>query len=315
MLRTTVLSLVLTVALTTGALASDVGLIISTRGDVKVYHPKKDKWSKASVMLGVADGGKVQVGPQSEAVVTLFQSGGRFLLPGGSIAVLSPGGCRTLSGPPARPLAALQVRHAQLLQGSRVASGRSAGIVVRSGFDAIELHSLSTTATLDTRPVFKWRAVEGAPSYKIRLWNENDEQIWQSEVTTPGVTYPADAPELKPNVEYLWMVTTAVNDTRFKAEGVFRILPADQREAVTKELSALQATEHGMDDDATTGVLRAEIYSRSGLWDDAINCYEKLARSFPDAAVIHATLANLLAEQGRAEQSRQHQKTAEQLAK
>ena len=291
------------------AQAAAVGLIVSTKGDVKVQRPAKKDWVKASVMLSLADGSQVKVGPNSQAVVVLYGNGARYEIAPGSVAQLSATACKNIAGPAPKAMSVLPIRQAQILKDSRVAGGRAASTVLRSGTNHLELQSLSNTAVLESRPTFRWRSVEGAAAYKVKLWDENDQQIWQGESATSTLSYPADAPALKPGIEYLWAVTTNVNDTRYKGEGVFRLLADEKSKEVKNELAPLQ----GAENDAVTGVTRAEIYASYSLWDDAIAAYQQLAQAFPDASNIHKALANLLAEQGRAEESRQHQKRTEAL--
>ena len=295
------------VTASTAARAAEVGLLSSVTGDVKVMGTPGGKWSKASLMQGLSGGGSVKVEAGGSAIVVLFQGGARYQLAPGSLTTLTADAAHGVSGPAPKALAALQIRQAKLLEGSRVAGGRAASTILRGGTAHIELQGLSATSVLDAHPVFKWSAVPGAASYKVRLWNGDDEIIWQSETKSTAVTYPADAPALKPDVDYLWNVTTTTGDTLYKGEGIFKVLSDAKRAAVQDELTALG----GMDDEAVTGVLRAEVYSRHELWDDAIATYQQLSDKFPDAAPLHEALATLLAGQAREDASRRERKAAQ----
>lgn len=292
------------------AQAADVGLIASVTGDVKVMDKPGAKWGKASVMQTLVDGSSIKVEPNSGAVIVLFHGGERYQLAPNSVAALTADTCRSVSGPPPKTLPALHIRQAKQLQGSRVASGRAASTVLRGGMAHIELQGLSATSILEARPVFKWSAVPDAASYKVRLWNDADEIIWQSEAQMTSLAYPADAPTLKPGMDYLWTVSTTVKDTLFKGEGIFRVLPPEKQQAVKDELAALGA----LDDEAISGVLRAEVFARHELWDDAVTTYQQLVEKFPNAAAIREALAALLAGQARGGESRRQQKAAAALA-
>jgi hypothetical protein len=277
------------------ARAADVGLISSIAGDVQVARPPGSKFSKASLMQSLADGSRVKVAPNSRAVVILFQGGTRYELGPGSVTTFAPGTCRKVSGPAPKPLPALQIRQAKLLQSSRVASGRAASTTIRGGPERIELHSLSATAVQQARPVFVWGALPGATAYKVRLWDENGELVWQREALTPRLDYPTEAPSLKPNTDYLWTVTSTVDDTVFKGEGNFQVLDDEKSRAVKVELDALDFSQ----DDAVAGVLRAEVFARYELWDDAIAIYQQLDTKFPASEAIRNALSELLIGQGR----------------
>lgn len=283
--------------------AAEVGLLVAVKGDVQTFRPSKNKWSKASLMESVADGGKIKVAPGGEAVITLYKNGERRQLGPGSVTTVAADACKTASGPAAITLPALPMKQIKDLAQSRVAVGRPGGTVLRGGPLDIELLGLFNTATRDRRPVFRWRAVAGAASYKLKVWDEKDDQIWQAEAVATSATYPADAPELKPGVDYIWRVTATVKGERFSANGIFRVLTHEQRVDAADELQTLPDG-----DDAVTQVLRAEFFVRRGLWDDAIAAYQSLAAAHPESAAIHSALANLLAEQGRYAQSRAEMK-------
>jgi hypothetical protein len=277
--------------------AENVGLIASIVGDVQVTRAPGSKTGKASVMQPLPAGSSVRVGPTGRAIVILFQSGARYELGPASVTNLSDQGLRGVSGPAPKSLSALQIRQAKLLAGSRVASGRAASTILRTGPSHLQLQSLSATSVLESRPTFAWSAVKGASSYKVRLWNDEDQVIWQSEAQNTSLAYPADAVALKPEIDYLWTVTTSVGDTLFKGEGLFRVLDAQKIEAVKTEIAALEADKDS--DEAVTGVLRAEVYARNELWDDAILAYQQLQAKFPDSEDIRDGLNTLLAGQSR----------------
>ncbi len=289
------------------ASAAEVGLLVAVKGNVQTFRPAKNKWSKASAMESVADGGKIKVEPNGEATIALFKNGARYQLAPGSVTLVAPDSCKTASGPAAKALPAVALRQIKDLAHSRIATGRPGGTVIRGGPHDIELQSLSNTAIL-ARPVFKWRSVDGAASYKLKIWDEKDEQIWQSEVFASTATYPADAPHLKAGIDYIWRVSAMVNGVRFDANGIFRVLTADEQTVVTEEIKTLAAE----GDQALNQVLRVEVYARHSLWDDAIAAYESLAAAYPESAAVHGTLANLYNEQGRYAQSRAEQQLAEQ---
>ena len=291
--------------MTAAARAADVGLIAGATGDVKVMRAPGAKWGKASVMQTLPGGSSIQVEAGGSAIVVLFEGGARFRLAPGSVSAVTAGTVHGVSGPPPKALPALQIRQAKLLAGSRVAGGRAASTVVRGGSARIELAGLSATSIQEERPLFRWDAVPGATSYKLRLSDADDQIIWQSTAQNTSIAYPPDAVALTPEVDYLWTVTTTADNTIFKGEGIFRVLSADKRKAVQDELAALdqpKADEEAYDE-ATLGVLRAEVFARHQLWDDAIMTYQQLAQKFPDADAIGEALSSLLTGQARTDKA------------
>jgi hypothetical protein len=294
--------------------AADAGVLVSVQKDVKVQLPG-GKLRRAGAMQSLPANSRVQVGAGSRAVVVLLKDGSRYVLGAGSVASIAGDSLKTLSGPAAGRLPSLKLQQAKILQGSRVAYGRSASMVVR-GMEKIELQTLASGATLQARPTFKWSPLAGATSYKIRLWDDNDQQILEREATTSEVTYPADAPPLKSGVEYLWRVTTVIGDNLFKQEGSFHVLSAEQRQSLQSELDALKEADKPEDAEESdlNAVLKAEVLAKYDLLDDAVAIYEQLAVKNPQSTAIHRALAGLLAEQNRMESSKRHSELAAQFS-
>ncbi|HEX8551877.1 MAG TPA: DUF928 domain-containing protein [Abditibacteriaceae bacterium] len=294
--------------------AADAGVLVSVQKDVKVHLPG-GKVRRAGAMQSLPAGSRVQVGTGGRAVVVLLKDGSRYVLGSGSVSSIAADDLKSVSGPTAGRLPSLKLQQAKILQGSRVAYGRSASMVVR-GEDKIELQSLAGGATLQDRPVFKWSPVPGATSYKIRLEDDNDRQILVREATTSEVAYPADAPPLKSGVEYLWRVSTVVGDNLWTQHSNFHVLSDKKRQALQAELDALKETDKPEDAEeaALNSVLQAEVYAKYDLLDDAITIYEQLIAKNPDSAALHSTLATLLADQNRMESSKRSIERATKLS-
>lgn len=275
--------------------ADNVGLIASLSGNVQVMRAPGAKSVKASVMQSLAPGSKISVAPGGRATVILFQDGARYELSPGSVTSVAANSCQGLSGPAPKSLAALPIRQRKLLASSQVASGRAASTTMR-GPEQIGLQSLSATSISQARPVFEWGAVQGAASYQVQLWDENNEMVWQGESSATRLVYPENAPALQAETDYQWIVTTLIGEKPLKGEGVFRILNGEKIAAANAELAALDPAL----DEALAGVLRAEIFARYELWDDAIATYQQLAAKFPDSQTIDEALTQLLFGQARA---------------
>lgn len=286
--------------------AEDVGLIISTSGDVKVKSPSRTKLVAASAFLGLPEGSRLTLGGNGNAVVVFFKDGSRFRAAPGSVVSASAAGYQLVSGPALKPMPPLKLLQAKLLQSSRVAAGRPAAVTVRTGLVPLELQSLSHTATLAERPTFAWTGAKGVTTYKIRLRDDNDQLIWGPEVEGTSIAYPATAPALKPGEEYVWEVTAMAGGNLYKAEGVFSVLEPEKRQAVQTELADLQ----GIDDSAISDALRAEIYARNDLWDDAIPVYKRLLQANPNSGTLLLNLADITAEQGQFAESARYRDLA-----
>ncbi|HEX8835287.1 MAG TPA: hypothetical protein VF719_13855, partial [Abditibacteriaceae bacterium] len=225
-------------ALSPAVLAADAGVVAIAQNDVKMQLPG-GKARRAGAMQSLPENTRVQVGAGSRAVVVIYKDGSRYSLAAGSTATVSEDGLKVVSGPPATRLPNLNMRQAKILQSSRVAYGRSASTVVR-GNAKPELMTLTGGTTLDARPTFMWAAFPKATAYKVRLFDANDKQIWEHDVTGTSITYPAEAPALRPGVDYLWTLSTVVDGEVKKTDGGFRILTDAQKQELQVELDAIK---------------------------------------------------------------------------
>lgn len=295
--RQIVITLVMALSLlgraATGAWAANAGLIVTASGDVQVKSPDSG-WSAAGSFTGLANDSHIKVGSRGSAVVVLYKDGSRFQASAGSTLTVTENAVQSTGGPALTRLPSLKLQHVALLQSSRIAGGRPAAVTLREG-DELEITHLGATTTLEERPNFTWNPVKDASSYKIRLWDETNKQIWQKEVQTVSCQYPNDAPALKPGEEYIWEVTTVTPARPYKTEGYFQIIEPDKRAAVNAELDSLKEIE----DDSLADVMRAEIYCRYELWDEAILVTKRVADRGPASEKVLFSLYEMLYNQGQ----------------
>ena len=155
------------------------------------------------------------------------------------------------------------------------------------------------TSLLNDRPSFKWNAVEEATMYTVSLL-EIDEaagtfrKLWSQSTPETAIDYPADAPSLKPEVEYLLMVETDTgvsSQTERIPGGVgFRLLEADRIQAILADL--VQIEEQNLD--ATAEALAiASLFVENGAIAAAVQHLEDAAASRVATAPIYAGLGRL----------------------
>jgi hypothetical protein len=131
------------------------------------------------------------------------------------------------------------------------------------------------TKLLDTRPTLRWTAVPGAASYRLSLRGT----AWST--TIDGATemsYPSDAPALKPGTAYRLVVEAGQRSSAEEAgAGLgFTLLEADEAEAVHAAEATIRAL--GLAD-AATRLLVANLYANHGLYAEAIDVLDPLANS------------------------------------
>lgn len=312
--RQIVITLVMALSLlgraATGAWAANAGLIVTASGDVQVKSPDSG-WSAAGSFTGLANDSHIKVGDRGSAIVVLYKDGSRFQASAGSTLTVTENAVQSTGGPALTRLPSLKLQHVALLQSSRIAGGRPAAVTLRDPAEAvIEVRSLGISSTLDSRPNFSWESIKDATSYKIRVWDAENKLIWQKDVPGDSCAYPADAPLLKPGVEYIWEINTATAAGNYKGEGLFTVMEPDKKAAVAAELEAVG----DLGDESATDTIKIEIYSRYNLWDDAISTYKKLNDRTPGSPVVLDNLAKVLGDQGQHRLAAKYHAMADQAA-
>src|SRR5687768_5416854 len=116
-------------------------------------------------------------------------------------------------------------------QGSRDASSR----LISAGATRGPLKPIAPYEGLayDARPFFAWAPSPGAASYHFTLRAGADSSaaiVYETDVKTSQLSYPADAPALTPGQLYSWRVSTAgVLERRQGPSVTFFVLPAKMR--------------------------------------------------------------------------------------
>ena len=105
----------------------------------------------------------------------------------------------------------------------------------------LKLLALTDTRTLETKPEFRWSAVEGAASYEVKIGGENGATVFTTSTSATAVSLPADV-SLKPGARYTWRVSAKLRDgTNTTSVGEFSVASPDlqaQAEAARPAQSA-----------------------------------------------------------------------------
>jgi anti-sigma factor RsiW len=145
------------------------------------------------------------------------------------------------------------------------------------------------TVVLSDRPAFRWRALAGADSYVVRIYDADFNEVAASpqlSVTTWAVSRP-----LERGRTYSWQVTTRVGErevtspVRPAPEAKFMVLDQARANELTKAKNA-SAGSH-----LTLGIL----YAQAGLLDDAEREFQALQRANPQSALAERLLHSVRA--------------------
>ncbi|HKX26062.1 MAG TPA: hypothetical protein VJ302_00080 [Blastocatellia bacterium] len=149
------------------------------------------------------------------------------------------------------------------------------------------------TAIRSRRPTLHWAPVPGAERYQVRVAfppvREDGRIVWEASVANgTRVTLPPGV--LQAGQVYLWQVETSVEGrSRISVEAGFRVLDA----ASLRRVKAAERRYRG------SALVRAGVYERYGLYEEALSRVERLARMNPNNSRARDMLARMRRRLGR----------------
>jgi hypothetical protein len=143
-------------------------------------------------------------------------------------------------------------------------------------------------------PVFFWYDLR-TPPYRVQLFNENDEFIYEKESNEASFKYPYSDPELTKGTKlYYWQVLTRSNDVVVR-KYPFKILTLYQARDVLrreKEFDRLQKKDPGaFDSIAYTEMFN--LYTKYTCWDKLLHLCDEMKDRDPQNPIIYNLLTRL----------------------
>ncbi len=285
--------IVSSVPLAAPAAANPLAIVVAEKGDVEVIPASRGAPQRAVLGRTLERGDKIRLGPATTA--TLFFSDGN-VIELGERSTLTVTGRLVTKG---KGAAATSVPSEVFAQASRflVGGSRQSGLTMLAPVrGASELTPILTsprrTGIISDRPIFVWRAVKEATRYRLAVSDQNGE-VWNREAQTTMLSYPNDAPPLRPESDYLWEVQ-AFSDrgSLRKEESVFHVLSWDQATLVRDHLLRIDKMVGNRDSAATRFIKGTYLFGR-GLYQDAVEQFTALCRIEPETAAPHEALGKV----------------------
>jgi hypothetical protein len=274
---------------TTLALAPEptpAAMILDTKGEVTRTAGGQTKHVAVMSILQTGDVLKTAAG--AEAVIVILSDGHRERLKAVSQITLGENGGAPAEAVVREEKAKVSKAHLDSLR-TLAKSGMAAGGMFRDpGADRPSpISPLVGTTVLPDRPHFAWPSAAGATSYIVELRSGDDKrQIWQVTTKENKLSYPENQKELERGRIYRWQVTAQKgDDAAIIATGRFNTATAEG----AADLAALEQL--AKSDDPAAVLLAALGYEASGVIEQAIAAYEKLAAARPNEIRYHAALA------------------------
>ena len=136
--------------------------------------------------------------------------------------------------------------------------------------------------TLRHNLTFTWQMTTPEPA-RITIYDSDNHLVWESEdVKENHLAYPADAPGLKPEKTYHWIVSRSKTEMSTSAE--FKIASANVEKEVTRRLEMLKRIDFADAEEA--GVTIAAMLIKSELYSNALQSLARLTE-IPVSPLVH----------------------------
>ena len=137
------------------------------------------------------------------------------------------------------------------------------------------------------RPTFRWRALPGATSYVVNVYDSKLQNVATSSIESLPEWTPASP--LKRGEVYTWQVTA----TKAGQEITSPVPPAPEARFKVLDQSKMQEVSHIRNSYPESHLVLGSVYSKAGLLDDAEREFKALLSANPHSAVAQKLLQNV----------------------
>ena len=152
--------------------------------------------------------------------------------------------------------------------------------------EGISFALLSPVGTMvkDGRPTFRWRALPGATSYSVDVFDSSLKNVARIDRVSGTTWTPSQS--LEPNQAYRWQVTALKSGEEITSpvpptpEAKFKVLEQSKAEELNRAKKAYP----------NSHLILGSLYERAGLLDDAENEFRSLVSANPRSTLARKLL-------------------------
>jgi hypothetical protein len=272
--------------------AEPLAIVAAVEGRVEVTPARGGPPARAAFGRALERGDRLVVPPRGAATV-LFNDGNVVELAEKSTLTIGGRDGKPRSGSAPGIPGEVYANVTRFVTGGSRETGLVALSALRGGTDTTPLLlEPRRTALIETRPVFRWRAVAGAQRYHVAVSGEQGE-LWAREVTGTELEYPADAPPLTVGGDFLWEVRALGEQEELRREESYvHVLAPEDAAAVQGSLTRIDKSTGGPATPAALFLSGSYLSSR-GLYGEAAACFEHLIRLSPDSPTPHEAMGDV----------------------
>lgn len=285
--------------------AAPVGIVLTVQGAASLERGnEKGRPVAAAELLYAAD--RLRTAQGAEARLVFFHDGHRERLKPGSRATVSAKGCTPAEAVEPLPSKKPSAANLESLRGL----ARSERAAVRVAYMRMLKSPLEGSRVLTLTPKFSWIPAARGASYQVELrTGDGKATLWRA--TTQGwiLPYPEQQKPLEYGESYRWRVTVRLpaGGAKEVVGGRFQVAT----EAEGEELALVQPL--ATSKDSRHLLFAAATYDAYGVFDEALDLFDRLAHTYPEEAHFQRALAAYYERAGDKATARRARERARQL--
>jgi hypothetical protein len=272
-----------------------LALITDLSGKVVVKKAQKTGFEKAVWGMQLFQGDQLKTYEGSE-VTLLFSNKNLIALGANSSLTISDGSLSPKTPKPIRSVDADLLADVSVLSLRRTSEGEMGALAgLRSGAteEAIVLLSPRNSKIKSVRPSFIWDSKKEFDSFKVTLY-DSDGPVWARDVSGRRLDYPEDATALEHGQSYFWHVEGEGLFDTYKSPSLgFTVLSRDELDQVESEERKVEGIFREGTSGSSVDLILGAYYDKVGLYGDAIDRFENIAKMNSDAPLPHEILGKL----------------------
>lgn len=285
--------------------ATPVGMVLTSKGKVLLERgPDKGRPVASMELLYAKD--RLSAAPEGEARLVFFGDGHRERLKSAARATVGAQGCT--------PAVAVDQLAGKKLSAANLESLRSLARSERAAVKVFYYRMLRSPIdaanVLTVTPRFSWLPAAQRASYQVELLSgDGKATLWKATTEEQILFYPERRKPLEYGRSYCWRVTARLSGGGEKevVRGRFQVLAKEEIDELAWVKTLAESA------DPLQKLLAAATYDAHGVYDEALDLFDRLAHVYPNEAHFQRALAVYYERAGNQVMAQRARERAQQL--
>ncbi len=276
--------LALTVAAPAGSAKRTVAVLTAIKGKVELKRAGEREFKRLTSTTMLTSGDEVRLAPGATAALLREDSAPALLRGGRTVSIAATG---------ARPAASGATVKLQRISDVLTSTERTAPMTVRNDAEAeppLLLLAPRYSKELTGLPEFRWKQIEGARSYTLKLLDANEDPVMPPMKTTETSAKLPEARRLKPGTYIAEVTTDDRSGRRLFDTARFTVAGADEAQSIRQSLDAARKLALPA---CAPNVPLCVALIESGQFAEAETLLVAATKDLPEDKTLHLLLADL----------------------